>query len=387
MNKLIKIKSNRIVTEQGLFDGYLYIENDKIKDVTLNNIKADVELDCTGLYVSPGFIDIHTHGAGGFPFLKSSVEEILAGCDFHLQHGTTTILPTVSASPFSDMRESVVNIAGAIKSGKAKCNILGAHLEGPYLSAAQCGAQCPDYITKPIESDYKTLVEEYGDYIARWTYAPENDSDGSFCKYISKHGILVSAGHTDAIYTDIEKAIENGCKLITHLYSCTSTVTRNKGFRSLGVIESAFLKDELFVEIIADGKHLPAELVQMIIKIKGKSKVALITDSLEIAGTPIKKGVMGGTEFIVEDGVCKLKDRSAFAGSVATADKLIEFMTNEVGYDIVDAIHMLTAVPATLLGLNKGILKVGADADVLVFDDNFKMKKIFVSGKQVVDNS
>ena len=260
--------------------------------------------------------------------------------------------------------------------------MLGAHLEGPYLSAAQCGAQCPDFITPPQKAEYESLLDEFGDSVARWTYAPENDIGGEFCKYVADRGVLVSIGHSNAKYADVKVAIENGAKLITHLYSCTSTVTRDHGFRSLGVIESAFLRDELYVEIIADGKHLPPALIQMIVKIKGADKVALITDSLEIAGTDITEGVMSGTAFIVEDGVCKLKDRSAFAGSVATADRLIQVMMKECGYSVVEAVKMLTEVPAKILGVNKGKLAAGYDADIAVFDENVCVSDVFVGGKK-----
>jgi N-acetylglucosamine-6-phosphate deacetylase len=176
------------------------------------------------------------------------------------------------------------------------------------------------------------------------------------------------------------RAIENGCRLVTHLYSCTSTITRDHGYRSLGVIESAFLRDELYVELIADGSHLPKELVQMIVKIKGADKVALITDSLHIAGTETKEGIMGGTAFIVEDGVCKLRDRSAFAGSVATADKLLQFAVLNCGFDMATAVSMLTAVPAEILRLPKGKIEAGLDADLTVFDDDFQVSDVFVSG-------
>ncbi len=257
---------------------------------------------------------------------------------------------------------------------------MGAHLEGPYLSSKQCGAQSPDFITPPIEADYKEIISEYGDCIARWTYAPENDVDGSFCKYLTSHGILASAGHTDAKYDDLKIAIDNGCKLITHLYSCTSTVTRDHGFRSLGVIESAFLRDELNVEIIADGKHLPPDLVNMIIKIKGADKVALITDSMSVAGSEVKEGVMSGVEFVVEEGVARLKDRSAFAGSVATADRLIRVITEECGRPLTEAVKMYTQTPARIFGLNKGVLAKGKDADVIVFDDEISVKAAFVGG-------
>ena len=379
---MIKIKSDKIIVSDKLFNGYIYITDGKIIEVSSVDKKADKEYDFTGKFVSPGFIDIHTHGAGGYAFMNSTVNDIINGCDYHLYHGTTSIVPTISAGEFETMKKALINIHKA--KGKTKGNIIGAHLEGPYLSANQAGAQCLKFITPPKKEDYISLIKEYGDSIARWTYAPENDIDGEFCKYLTEHNIIASSGHTDAKYQDMQVAIENGCNLITHLYSCTSTVTREFGFRSLGVIESAYLRDELVVEIIADGKHLPSDLIKLIIKIKGSDKVILITDSLEIAGTCITEGVMSGTEFIVEDGVCKLKDRSAFAGSVATSDKLIRTLVFDCGFSIESAVKMLTQTPATLLKINKGVLERGKDADIIVFDDDIIVSDIFVSGNKIV---
>lgn len=378
---MVKIKSDKIIINETLYDGYLYIENGKIVKVGKEDILCDECYDFTGKYVSAGFIDIHTHGADGHAFMNSTVEDVILGCDYHLMHGTTSIVPTISAGEFDTMKQAVINIYKA--KGKTKGNIIGAHLEGPYLSPKQAGAQCPSFITLPKKEDYQSLIEEYGDIITRWTYAPENDKNGEFCKYLKEHGVIASAGHTDAKYEDMKTAIENGCNLITHLYSCTSTVTRDHGFRSLGVIESAYLHDELYVEIIADGKHLPPDLIRMIIKIKGTDRVALITDSLEIAGTDIKEGEMSGTEFIVEDGVCKLKDRSAFAGSIATADVLIKTLVKDCGVSIPSAVKMLTETPAKILKVNKGVLAKNYDADIITFDADIKVCDIFVGGKKI----
>lgn len=379
---MIRIKSNKIIVGESLFDGYIYVANGKIAEITHGEKPAEKAYDYTGKYVSAGFIDIHTHGAGGYAFMNSSVEDVVKGCDYHLSHGTTTIVPTVSAGEFATMKQAVINIHKA--KGKAKGNVLGAHLEGPYLSPKQAGAQCPVFITPPKKEDYESLIEEYGESVTRWTYAPENDENGVFCKYLTERGVIVSAGHTDAKYEDMKIAIENGCNLITHLYSCTSTVTRQQGFRSLGVIESAYLRDELYVEIIADGKHLPPDLIKLIIKIKGTDKVALITDSLEIAGTNVKEGIMSGTEFIVEDGVCKLKDRTAFAGSVATADILIRTLVNECGFEVSTAVKMLTEVPAKMLKINKGLIEKEYDADIVIFDENIKITDVFVGGNKII---
>ena len=379
------IKSDKILLPDGIFAGYVVVNEGKIVAVTDQAPDGGVTYDYTGQYVSPGFIDLHTHGAGGHGFTDSSPEEVVAGCNVHLTHGTTTILPTVMAAPFAVMEKSLADIAAAKGSGEVKSNLLGAHLEGPYLSAEQCGAQCPTYITPPIPQEYEALIAKYGRDIARWSYAPENDPEGVFADYLSARGILPSAGHTNATYKDMRVAIDKGTRLITHLYSCTSTVTRDHGFRSLGVIESAFLRDELYVEIIADGKHLPPDLIRMIIKIKGKDKVALVTDSLDITATEQTSGQFkGGTAFIVEDGVCKLPDRTAFAGSIATADRLIRVMRDECGFDLADAVYMMTSVPAALMELNKGSITAGADADLIVFNEQIQVSHVFVGGQKVI---
>lgn len=380
---MIKIKSDKIIAGESLFDGYLYAdEHGKISEISKFDRRVDEEYDYTGRYVSAGFIDIHTHGAGGHAFMNSTADDVAQACEYHLQHGTTAIVPTVSAGAFQTMKSAAINIRAA--KNKTRAQILGAHMEGPYLSPQQAGAQCPAFITPPKAEDYVPFLEEYGDSIVRWTYAPERDGRGEFCRYLVQRGVIASAGHTDAKYEDVKTAIDNGCNLVTHLYSCTSTVTRDHGFRSLGVIESAFLRDELYVEIIADGKHLPPELIKMIVKIKGAEKVVLCTDSLDIAGTNIKEGVMSGTEFIVEDGVCKLKDRSAFAGSVATADTLIKTLVKDCGYPVCVAVKMLTETPAKLLKTNKGILAKGKDADIVVFDDDVVVSDVFVAGKKII---
>ena len=377
---MIRIKSDKIIVGESLFDGYIYIDGDKIAGLSAEPLDADTCLDYTGNYVSPGFIDAHTHGAAGCSFMFGSAQDVAKACDTHMQNGTTTILPTISACDIATMDKALENIAKA--KSLTKANLLGAHLEGPYFAPTQAGAQSTDFITEPKKEDYQALVKKHGAHIARWSYAPERDADGEFCKFVAAHGIMPSAGHTDATYADIAVAIESGCRLITHLYSATSTVRREFGFRKLGVIESCFLRDELTAELIADGKHLPPELIQMIVKIKGSDNVIVCTDSLEITATDVKQGVSGHTEFIVEDGVCKLKDRSAFAGSIATANRLIAVLTKECGFDVPTAVKMMTTNVARLFGLNKGVLKAGADADVVVFDQDVNLKAVFVMGKK-----
>lgn len=379
-----RIKSNRIVLNDRLFSGYIYFENGKIVEVSCEEKEAQTTYDMTGCYVCPGFIDIHTHGGGGFGF-DQDAEEIIKAARFHLSHGTTTIAPTVSAAPFETMANSVKEIEKAMQDSSFEGTLLGAHLEGPYLSVAQAGAQGKGFITKPKAEDYLPLIEAHKGAISRWTYAPENDDGACFAKALRENGIVASAGHTDAIYDDMLLAKENGCNLVTHLYSCTSTITRDHGFRRLGVIESAYLWDDMYVEIICDGKHLPPELIKLIYRIKGADKIALITDSLTLAGTDVTHGWMQSTEFIIEDGVCKLMDRSAFAGSIATADRLLRVAVQDAEIPLVEAVRMLTAIPAKIMGLSdKGALAPVADADFAVLTEDLQIKSVFAKGKQVV---
>lgn len=379
-----RVKSDKIILSDKIFDGYLYFEDGRIVEISADERPADEEIDATGYYVSPGFIDLHTHGGGGFRF-EVSLDEVVEGCNFHLMHGTTSICPTISAAPFVNMVESAMNVERAMTDPRIKGTVLGTHMEGPYLSKKQAGAQCSDHITCPVKEDYLPFIKEHAHSVARWTYAPENDEGQLFAKTLREYGIKASAGHTDAIYPDMMDALGEGCDLVTHLYSCTSTVTRDHGFRRLGVIESAYLTDEMYVEIICDGRHLPPELIRLIYKIKGADRIALVTDSLALAGTNETHGFMQDTEFIIEDGVCKLMDRSAFAGSIATADRLVRVAVKEAGISLIDAVKMITETPAKIMGIShKGSLRSGTDADIVIFDDNIEIKNVFAKGERVV---
>ena len=377
---LIGIKSSRIVLTDRILDGYIYMRDGTIVSVGNDKLLCDEFVDFGDKFVSPGFIDMHTHGCKGIAYSKCTADEAAEACLFHMSHGATTILPTVSAGPLEEMAAALEIISEVMDREDIPFCIPGVHMEGPYLSPKQCGAQRPGMITPPVREAYTELTERLGKYIARWDFAPENDKDREFCKYIRSHGMIPAVAHSDARYEELLPAIKEGCKLITHLYSCTSTVTRDHGFRHLGIVETAFLLPELDVEIIADGRHLPPELINMIVKIKGREHVAMITDSLSAAGLDITEGEIDGSPFIVEDGVCKLPDRSAFAGSIALPDRLLKVAVKDCGISMVDAVYMLTATPARILGLNKGRLKEGFDADIVVFDDDIRIQAVFTKG-------
>ena len=377
---ITKIKG-RVLTAGKIVDGAVYVENGVITAVGCEDLPFDVEQDFGDGYVMPGLIDVHTHGAIGFDYSEADADGVLSAVRHQVLCGATSVMPTVTSSTYEATYRALENIERAMLDPEIGGCIIGAHLEGPYFSQAQSGAQDKALITEPKKEDYMRLTERFGHIIKRWDFAPERDRGGEFCAYLKDHGILPSAGHTDAKYDDMLVAKEKGCSLITHLYSCTSTITREQGFRKLGVIECAYLWDDMYVEIIADGKHLPIELLRLIFKLKPLEKILLITDSMSVTGTKEARGQLGSLHYVIEDGVCKLLDRSAFAGSIATAERLLKVCA-EAGLDRPDISRLGSENPATLFGLRKGRLQVGYDADIIIADGDLNVQGVFVRGEK-----
>lgn len=380
---ITKIKNGKLITPAGIVNKSLYIQNEKILDITEKELSFDNEIDAEGNYVSPGFIDIHVHGGAGFEFVDGSFEAIREAANIHAQHGTTTIYPTISAYDNKKTAKSLAALEKYKDDKEIIPHIYGAHLEGPYFSPKQSGAQDPKFIRTPQREEYEKLFREYGDVIARWSYAPELENADEFLQFLNENGIVASAGHTDAEYADIKQAYENGMKLITHLYSCTSTITRKSGFRILGVTETAYLYDDIDVETIADGCHLPPELLKLIYKFKGNEHMCLVTDSIRHGGmTNIENETSenGNMPYIIEDGVAKLADRSAFAGSIATTDVLVRTCVKKADIPLESAVKMITEIPARIMKLKtKGKLEAGYDADIVIFDSDINIKKVLVA--------
>ncbi|MBQ1935510.1 MAG: N-acetylglucosamine-6-phosphate deacetylase [Clostridia bacterium] len=385
MLKVIKITNGVLLTPHGtITDQDVYLKEGKIEAITADDLPYDELVDAGGKYVSPGFIDVHVHGGGGYDFMDGGTEPIIKAAAMHLSHGTTSIMPTTLACSYSALTEFLNHLRTVMDEGLSEANILGAHLEGPYFSGAQSGAQNPEYIKVPDPSEYLELLDDHGDIIRHWSFAPELEGAVAFCETLSRRGVRPSIGHSDAVFSEVEKVYEKGCRKVTHLYSGMSTITRQQGYRRLGVIESAYYYDDMFAEVIADGKHLPPELLRVIVKGIGIDRICLVTDAMRGAGMPEGPSFLGrkGEEMpcIIEDGVAKLLDRSAFAGSVATADRLIRTMVQEVGLSVYDAVKMMTLNPASFFGIRKGALEEGFDADVIIFDENITVTDVFVNG-------
>lgn len=385
----IKIYNGKIITPAKIIDGgCVLIEGDTIIEVSENNIDiADVtEIDAKGKYVSPGFIDIHVHGGGGYDFMDATETAFLTIAETHARYGTTAMLPTTLTST----KALLIQTLDAFENAKTKntngAQLLGMHLEGPYISKNQPGAQDPRFIREPSEDEYKEILSNYS-CIKRWSAAPELKGAIEFGRYLKSKNILPAIAHTDAIYEEVLEAFNNGYTLITHLYSAMSGVTRRNAYRYAGVIESAYIIDEMNVEIIADGIHLPSPLLKLVYKIKGAHKIALITDAMRAAGTDLNESILGdaenGLKVIIEDGVAKLPDRSAFAGSIATADRLVKTMISIADVSLTDAIKMMTQTPAGILNIadKKGSIEKGKDADIVIFDEDINIETTIIKGR------
>lgn len=389
----IKIYNGKIITPFRIIEsGCVLIIDDKIEEVSEKNIETEnaIEINAEGKYVAPGFIDIHIHGGGGFDFMDATENAFLKIAETHAQFGTTSMLPTTLTSTKEILFKTLDAYESANKNNINGAQFLGMHLEGPYISINQCGAQDPRFIREPNPNEYKEIISKYS-CIKRWSAAPELKGAVEFGRYLKTKKILPAIAHTDAVYEEVIDAFENGYSLITHLYSAMSGVTRRNAYRYAGVIESAFIIDKMDVEIIADGIHLPEPLLKLIYKIKGSGKIALITDAMRAAGTNDTESILGNSEtglkVVIENGVAMLPDKTAFAGSVATTDKLVRTMITMANVSLTDAIKMMTYTPARILNIEntKGSLETGKDADIIIFDENINIDTTIIKGRVVFD--
>lgn len=395
MNMDFQIINGQIITPfEVLPRASLLVKGGKIAQIDRSNgVMPDVpQLDAKGQYVSPGFIDIHVHGGGGCDFMDGEVEGFLRVAELHASYGTTAMVPTTLTSESAHLFHILEVYEQALEQNRQGASFLGLHLEGPYFAMNQRGAQDPRFIRDPDPKEYEPILEK-AHLINRWSAAPERKGALEFGRRLRECGILAAIAHTDAVYEEVVAAVESGYSLSTHLYSGMSGVTRRNAFRFAGVIESSLLLDELDVEVIGDGVHLPAPFLKLIFKVKGPDKIALITDAMRAAGTSSTQSMLGhkedGLSVIVEDGVAKLPDRTSFAGSVATCDRLVRTMMHEGDVPLVQVIRMMSTTPARISGVldRKGSLTVGKDADIVIFDDDIRVQHTIVEGRQVYSTS
>lgn len=341
------------------------------------------KVDAGGLYVTPGCIDLHVHGGGGADFMEATTEAFRTVAAAHAQHGTTALYATLAVFSPDTFRRAVRACEDVQRDPSDGASVLGLHLEGNYLNPAMKGGQPPAYISDPDPAEYRAMLAST-DCIRRWSAAPELPGALEFARYASSRGVVVALAHTTADAGEVEAAYEAGFTHVTHFYNAMTGVHRAGEYKRAGTVEGVYLTDGMSVEVIADGIHVPAELLRLVYKFKGVGRTALVTDCMA-AGAVEGPAKAFDPRVIIEDGVCKLADRSALAGSIATADRLIRTMVREAGVPLADAVRMASETPARIMGITdrKGTLETGKDADIILFDDEITIRAVFVEGRRV----
>jgi N-acetylglucosamine-6-phosphate deacetylase len=383
-SKYKKLVNGQIITPSGILQNHaLIISGSTIAEITEKTIEiADCEvIDARGNYIAPGCIDIHLHGGNGHDFTEATPEAFYTIAEAHAGHGTTALYATLAAAPRTTFEQAIRTCEQVMPDPKDGARIMGLHLEGNYLNKAMCGGQNPDYLYNPDPQEYRELIASTH-CIKRWSASPELPGAMAFGRYATERGILVSLAHTVAGYPIVKAAFEAGYTHATHFYNAMTGVHKEREFKREGTIESIYLTDDMTVELVGDGIHVPPVILQLVYKFKGPERIALVTDSMFAAAF---EGSVEGIDsrIIVEDGVGKLADRSALASSIATSDRLIRTLTQKANVPLTDAIRMTSETPARIMHIahKKGTLEKGKDADIILFDPDINILSTIVEGK------
>ena len=370
---LTQIINGKIFTPQGWLDeGSVLMRDNKILEVTncdLALIGANL-IDAKGMYIVPGFVCMHAHGGGGHDFTECTEEAFRTAVKAHQRHGATSIFPTLSSSPFSEIRKAVSICEKLMKEKDSP--VLGLHVEGPYLNPKMAGGQFSGKVKNPDKEEYTSLLDETN-CIKRWDSSPELPGALEFAGYLRSKGIVAAISHTEAEYDGIKAAYEAGYTHAAHFYNAMPGFHKRREYKYEGTVESVYLTDGMTIELIADGIHLPSTILRLAYKLKGVSHTCLVTDALAYAAA---EGVeITDPNVIIEDGVCKMADRSSLAGSIATMDVLVRTMV-KAGIPLGDAINMVSETPARIMGVDdrKGTLQKDKDADLLVLDRDLNIR-------------
>lgn len=402
MNSLHIVNARLLTPYRLIPQGELLIENGRIACVgqfcgSIRPEKGTARIDAHGMHLAPGFVDIHVHGGGGGDVMDAKLSSLQRICTAHAIGGTTSLLLTTLTAPLDHVAAALDTIESASHRSVLDARVLGAHLEGPFLNPMHAGAQNPESIVPPRETEYLPLLASHPS-ILRVTLAPEIPGGLTLAGHLRDRGILASIGHSGATYQQVLAATEAGCTHVTHMFCGMGSVTKVNGYRVSGVVESTLLLDSLTTEMIGDGHHLPPSLALLLLKAK-PGAVALVTDAISATGEDLGTHQLGGLQILVEHtvpaefeeeppgAVAKLRDRSAFAGSVSTMNQLVRFMTQAVGVPLASAVQMATTIPARIVGRSDiGILAPGALGDVVMFDDRLDVALTAVEGRIIYRN-
>ena len=376
--------NGRILTPKGWLDGGSIVTDGNrircVSNIDLHVVGAEI-IDVNGGYIVPGGIDMHTHGGGGRDFIEGCEDAFREAVSAHLKHGTTSIYPTLSSSTIPTI-EAACNVCEKLMA-EENSPVLGLHIEGSYINPKEAGAQNPVLIKAPVIYEYETLLSKYK-CIKRWDEAPELPGSVRSIKTCNMHGVLTALTCTRATYKDVVEAHKAGMTHAAHFYNAMPVVYKEHEFKVPGTVESVYAMQDMTVEVIADGLHVPPVMLKVVHKIKGVERMALITDSLAYAAS--EGDVSAEPRVIMEDGVCKLADRSALAGSIATMDTLIRTCIQKANIPMEDVFRMASETPAKIMGVfdRKGSIEEGKDADIIVFDRDINLTYVMQMGNEVV---
>ncbi len=386
--------NGRVVTDSGIIeDAGVAVSGGRIVWVGSGEAPADAErIDARGLYISPGFIDIHVHGGAGSDFMDATREDVERVFRFHASHGTTALCPTTATAPLGEIL-ACLDALNAYRSGKqASGRALGAHIEGPYLAPTKSGCHLPQFLRNPVEAEWKQLLERGP--LTSMTLAPELPGARQLVEALHRSGVTASAGHSEAITEEIDKAVDWGVRHVTHLY-CAMTDAMNNRWRgtpnprTAGIVEAVYLDDRLSTELITDGKHLSKEMLRLAMRNKGYEKLAIITDAMRGAGMPDGEYTFGprhGMQAIVRNREARIPDGTALASSVFTMNEMVRVFIELTGCPLWQAVRMATLTPAEIAGCSDelGSLAVGKQADIILFDDALHVHATYVGGTALI---
>jgi N-acetylglucosamine-6-phosphate deacetylase len=389
MSRVILTNARIITPFEEIYPGTVEIEDGIVKKVYAGKNSRGEDLE--GKILAPGFIDIHTHGIGGFDVTYSAMngseqeveESLIQMSEKYLEHGVTLFLPTTVTAPHEVLltaAKGVKNVINYQKEQLTGAKIWGLHLEGPYISKEKKGAQNPEFIRSPSIRELKEYWEASEGNIKTITIAPEIEGALEFIQYARSLGIYVSLGHTNATYNETKAAIYAGANRASHLYNAMRPINH----REPGVIVAVLESPQVYLELICDLIHISPQIIHFTLKHAGVERVITITDSIIATDFPDGKYSLGGLEVVVRDGICRLKD-GTLAGSTLTMDKALKNLV-EIGVSITDAIRTMTYNPAKALEIHKvGAILPGYLADLVILNESLYVDSVYIHGEGILD--
>ena len=376
-------RNARLIFSDGIREGLEIItQQGKIAEIRQQTHAPETDVvDLAANYFAPGFVDLHVHGAVGRDTMEASEEAFRAICDFHASGGTTSLLLTTATAPL----DAIVDVIKAVRNCRSSIKqVVGVHVEGPFISNIKCGAQRAEFIQNPSPVAVQLLLG-HADVIKRITIAPELPRALEAIEKFHAREISVSGGHSNAWDDEAQAALTRGMSSVTHTFNCMSSARRRGIHRVAGLLEFALGEPTVLCELIADGHHVSTTLMKMLYRAKRGAGICLVTDATAGAGLPNgSRFSLFGKDCVVEDGVCLLADHSALAGSASRMIDLVRTMVNDVEVPLHEAFAMATENPARAISLaTKGRLAIGTDADLIVLSPELEVLRTFVGGEEI----